>query len=379
MSPDDLFCPRCYGQPAASPNEWRCHSCGGPFDWRGPDRFDRTDIDESASFIWRYAAALPDVSMRISPADVVTPVASIEIAGTTVHAKLESLHLTGSFKDRGCALMVSALAAQGVERLVEDSSGNAASSLAAYAAHAGIPCTIYAPAAASSGKLVQSAAYGAEVVRISGNRAAVAQAAADRHDPGNGVIYASHNWHPWFIAGVATVALELWEQRGFRAPSAIIAPAGSGSLILGAYAAFSMLVRGGEIERMPRLFAAQPAACAPFAVALDSGAETVTPVQPKPTIAEGASIANPVRGDQVLHAIRSTGGSAMGISEDGIANGVIAAARQGVYIEPTSGLAIEATRLLLEAGTLDSADDIVVILTGNGLKATDAMAGLLNR
>ncbi len=371
-----LFCPLC--ENAAPVTSWRCESCAGPLTWHAPGSFTRADIDVSASFVWRYANALPEIEAGITFGERQTPLTTLSLSNCQVAAKLEVLHPTGSFKDRGCALLVNAFTGTDVKRLVEDSSGNAASSLAGYAARANIPCTIFAPARASAGKLIQAEACGADVVRIDGSRADVAAAAEQRHDPDNGVIYASHNWHPWFIAGVATWAFEVWEQRGFTAPVAIVAPAGSGSLILGAWAAFQMLVEGCEIERMPRLYAAQPAACAPLVAALDAGLKTPERFPQQPTLAEGASIALPVRGAQLVAALTESGGGAIAVTEDEIAKATLASAKQGLFIEPTSALAVASAERLVSAGAIPGNDDTVVVLTGSGLKAQSTIAALLS-
>ena len=127
--------------------------------------------------------------------------------------KLESQMPTGSFKDRGTAVMLNHLIEVGVGPIHEDSSGNAGSSIATYAAAAGLQCRIYVPATAPRGKVVQIAASGAEVRAIPGTRQAVTEAALAAVGES---FYASHNWQPFFIEGTKTLAYELWEQLGFR-------------------------------------------------------------------------------------------------------------------------------------------------------------------
>jgi threonine synthase len=337
----------------------------------------RSDIDSDRRFVWRYRAALPSFAASSAFGEVETPVTSLDVDGTRLLAKLDFLTPSGSFKDRGFAVLMAALAQTAAKRVVEDSSGNAAASIAAYAARASMPCTVYAPASASPGKLVQAAAYGANVMRVRGSRSDVARAAEDQHDEPRGVIYASHNWHPYFIAGVATWALEVWEQLGWRAPDNIIVPAGSGSLVLGAHQAFSMLKNGGEISRLPRIFAVQPEACAPLVAAVDRRTLEARAVEPRPTIAEGASIADPVRGTSVLAALRDSGGGAVAAREQEIVDATLEAASQGIYIEPTSALAIAGARTLLRSGTIAKSESTVLVLTGSGLKATETVGQLM--
>jgi threonine synthase len=308
---------------------------------------------------------------------VETPLASLDVDGTRLLAKLDFLTPSGSFKDRGFAVLLAALTQTGARRVVEDSSGNAAASIAAYAARASIPCTVYAPASASPGKLVQAAAYGANVTRVHGSRSDVARAAEDQHDEPRGVIYASHNWHPYFIAGVATWAFEVWEQLGWRAPDNVIVPAGSGSLVLGARYAFTLLRKGGEISRLPRVFAVQPEACSPLVTAMERRTPATTAFEQRPTIAEGASIANPVRARAVLAALRDSGGRAVAAPEEEIVDATLEASSQGIYIEPTSALAIAGARTLLRSGAIAQSESTVLVLTGSGLKATETVERLI--
>jgi threonine synthase len=306
----------------------------------------------------------------------ITPFVDAALDGVPVKVKLDCLMPTGSFKDRGAAVLLSFLRAVGVERAIEDSSGNAAAAIAAYAARAGIACTIFAPAHASAGKLVQTQAYGATLNRITGSRDDVANAAIEAAtEPG--ATYASHNWHPFFIEGVKTWALEVWEQLGYRAPDNVIVPVGSGSMLLGAWRAFSQLQAAGEIARIPRLFAAQATACAPIHTALVAGLSDAAPVERQPTVAEGIVIAHPVRSRELLAALRTSNGGSAAVSESDIADALRHLAGQGLYAEPTSAVAAAAARQLLAAGTIHPEETTVVMLSGNGLKATETIQRLL--
>ena len=153
---------------------------------------------------------------------------------------------TGSFKDRGTAVMLNHLIEVGVGAIHENSSGNAGSSIATYAAAAGLACRIYVPVTAPRGKIVQIAAMGADIRVISGSRQGVTEAALGAVDES---FYASHNWQPFFIEGTKTLAYELWEQFGFAVPDNILVPTGYGSNILGLERGFDELERRGEIEQ----------------------------------------------------------------------------------------------------------------------------------
>lgn len=151
-----------------------------------------------------------------------------EVARKRVFFKLENLNPTGSFKDRGSALLVSFMLSRGVTEVVEDSSGNAGASLAAYAAAVGIKSHLFVPSFASGPKLQQMQAYGARVVRVPGAREAAHQAALSFASE-RGLPYASHALLPMGIPGIASTAFELIEQLG-QMPGSIVAPIGHGSL-----------------------------------------------------------------------------------------------------------------------------------------------------
>jgi threonine synthase len=147
--------------------------------------------------------------------------------------------------------------------------------------------------------------------------------------------------------------------------------------VLGCDLGFGELVRAGEIARLPRLFAVQPAACAPFAAAVDAGGETTPEIAPQPTIAEGTAIARPVRPREVLAAIRRSGGGTVAVSEDAIRAATLDLGREtGLYAEPTSAQAAAALAMLVEAGRIHREETTVVVLTGSGLKATQRIGEL---
>jgi threonine synthase len=378
MKEERLFCSRCGWTSTDDGSTWRCGACHGPLEWEGPRTFSRREVVESIPSLWRYEAVLPVAHREAERlGEQITPMIEGEIDGVSINWKLDYLLPSGSFKDRGSAVLISHLKKSGVQRAIEDSSGNAAASIAAYSARAGIDCAIFAPASTSRGKLVQTAAYGAQVTWVEGNRDDVAHATIDAAARDPSAAYASHNWHPFFIEGVKTWALEVWEQLGYRAPNHVVVTVGSGSMLLGAWRAFSLLKESGEISGIPRLFAAQPAACAPVHAAFMTGREDVEQFDRKPTIAEGASIAKPVRGRELLKAIRSSHGGTIAVSEDEIASAQQDLARQGMYIEPTSAVAAAGLRQFIRNGEIDRAGTTVVLLSGSGLKATETIQRLM--
>ena len=151
-----------------------------------------------------------------------------------------------------------------------DSSGNAGASLSAYAAAAGMRCRILVPETASYPKIAQIAACGADVFTIRGTRQDVADTAMRMSSE---IFYASHNWVPFFAEGTKTLAYELWEQLGFKAPDNVVVPLGYGSNVAGCERGFGELLRNGEITRMPRIFGVQAANCAPYFNAYQAGVD----------------------------------------------------------------------------------------------------------
>jgi threonine synthase len=331
----------------------------------------RDEIVRGTRSIWRYAAALPFAPRApISMGEGCTPLVERALPGGTALLKCEWFMPTGSFKDRGASVMLSLLRDQGVTSVLEDSSGNGGAAVSAYAAAGGMAATIYVPASTSAAKTVQSRAAGATIALIPGSRQDCADAALAKSAA---IFYASHNWQPFFLEGTKTLAYELWEDLGFTAPDHVIVPCGAGSNVLGCWLGFSELRRAGQIEKLPRIWAAQPANCGPIARA----ALGLPAVEARPTIAEGTAIAQPIRLPECLTALRESDGGAVLLEEEEIAQAALSLARTGVYVEPTCAQAAAAFSKLREAGRIGARETAVVVLTGTGLKATPRFAELL--
>ncbi len=353
--------------------------------WCGTDRapllltplpgLTQQQIDTTTRSLWRYRAAFPfQVEQPITLGEGTTPLIPRTVAGAPVLLKCEWFNPTCSFKDRGASVMLSLLRAQGIEHVLEDSSGNGGAAVAAYAAAGGMAATIMAPQSTSPAKTVQMKAHGATVQLIPGTRQDTADAAVARSAS---LFYASHNWHPFFLQGTKTLAYELWEDLGFRAPDNVITPCGAGSTVLGCEIGFSELLRAGQIDTLPRIFAAQPANCAPIAAAFIAGVDQAVPTTISPTIAEGTAIAHPIRLREVLGTLRETRGGAVTLTEQEIAAATLDLARIGVYVEPTCAQAAAALGKLLQTGTITPEQTTVLVMTGTGLKATPRIAELL--
>jgi threonine synthase len=332
----------------------------------------RNEIDRTRRSLWRYAKSLPVwVADPISLGEGCTPLVRRRVDGLEALFKLEWLMPTGSFKDRGASVMLSILRQQGIDAVLEDSSGNGGAAIACYAAAAGLRAKILAPASTQPGKTVQMRAYGAEVELVNGTRQAAADEAARQSDK---VFYASHNWQAFFLQGTKTLAYELWEDLDFGAPDNVIIPMGAGSNVLGCDTGFGELMRAREIDRLPRLFGVQPERCAPIHASFMAGVDVPVAIETGPTVAEGTAIAEPVRLKEVIAAIRRSGGSTVAVSEEAIIEALWQVAKAGLNVEPTSAAAVAALRQLRETGVIKPEEITVLVLTGSGLKATQKVA-----
>ena len=338
--------------------------CGGLLEL---DPADETwSVDEGARGVWRFRSRFPfepgwDGWRRLTMGEGGTAVVPI---GDRL-AKVEYASPTLSFKDRGACLLVARAVLGGAEHVLVDSSGNAGTAVAAYAARAGLPCTVVVPAATSPAKLAQVAASGADLLLVDGSREDVA-AAARAEVAAGGAWYASHVADPTFYEGTKTMAFEVFEQLG-RLPDVVVLPAGNGTLVLGWARGVAELVATGLVAATAtsRIVAVQAAGCAPLAAAWAAGLDEVAPVAPSPTVAEGIAIAAPPRGAAVLAAVRASGGFVTTVDDDATAAARDRLARTGFYVEPTAAATWAGlTRLRTEPGEL-----VLAPLCGAGLKS----------
>ena len=364
MSHIALQCAECAAKHTADMSTLHCSECGGAL-----------DVAYNSRTQDRHAPTMPNPLH--SPDDAVTlgeggsPAVSLRNLGghlgvQRLYAKLESMNPTGSFKDRGTAVMMSVAKELGVSEVVEDSSGNAGASVAAYAARAGIRAHIFAPASAPAAKLGQIAVYGAATHLIDGDRQAVTDAAID-FAARNALVYASHNLSPYFIEGTKTFAYEIVERFGANLPRNIVIPVGNGSLFIGAHRGFSELQRVGRVSDIPRLHAAQARAVMPIATAFEGARKPATSAGG--TVAGGIAVANPPRMRQALRVLRDTGGSAVAVDESDILRWhSLLAEREGIFVEPTSAAAFAGVEALVTSGVIRRSESVLVAATGFGLK-----------
>ncbi|UPW01861.1 pyridoxal-phosphate dependent enzyme [Halorussus gelatinilyticus] len=369
--PTDLACPDCGRTYDAGPDEpWRC-DCGHPLEFADRPRPDGPAPDfaelDTRAGLWAFEDFLP-VSPEVTLGEGFTPLEEPASANweENVQFKLEYVFPSGSFKDRGATATLSRAAQLGVETVVEDSSGNAGAAIAQYAARAGIDADVYVPADAKDSKLAAIERVGATPIRVEGTRQDVTDACIEAVESENSAgWYASHAWNPAFFAGTSTFAFEVAAQRDWEVPDAVVTPLGHGTLFLGAYRGFRALKAAGWTDRMPRLLGAQAAGYAPVAEELH-GDEAAAGDN---AVADGIQILDPARKDQILAAIDATDGDAIALDSDSVAEALDGLHRGGFYTEPTCAVAPAALAEFRERGVLDEGDEVVVPLTGSGLKS----------
>ncbi len=340
--------------------DWRCRACEGSLNLVDLPPFDADAIMDADFSLWRYGAMLP-VARCFSLGEGMTPLAPARIDGLRFHAKLEYLNPSGSFKDRGTAVMLNHLAANGAADVIDNSSGNAGASLAAYAGAGGLSATVYVPAAtavASKKRLIR--AFGGAIVESHDYLADVYAAAES-------ATYASHAWNPWFVLGQQTAAWETWEQLGRRAPDAVATPVGHGGLFLGFYRGFQALLAAGLIEKTPRMIAVQSAGVDPVIRGWEAQAKQPAQATPSQSVADGILVDQPVRGEEILAALYATDGFALRVNNVAIRRAQRAMHAAGFMIETTS--AVTTAALPQIRARIGESAELVLAFTGSGLKA----------
>ncbi len=350
----ELRCPACE---ARFDDRWRCGDCHSPLEFA----YSQSPIDrESLSLadgVWGFSELLA-VDQAVSLGAGATPLVE---SPWNCEFKLEYVAPTGSFKDRGATTVIARAVDVGADALIEDSSGNAGGAVATYAGRAGMDCTIFVPESAPESKIQPITRSGATVERIGGSRQDVVDACVGAVEDGAGW-YASHAWNPAFFEGTATMAYEIAIQRDWSLPDALIIPVGHGTLLLGVYRGFKRLQAAGLIASVPRLLGVQAAGYAPIA---DSLHESVSGHN---DVADGIHITEPVRNDQLFTAIESTAGDCIAIEREPVERALNGLHANGFYVEPTSAVAVAGLERYRKLGVLDRDDDVVVPLTGSGLK-----------
>ncbi|WP_312517220.1 threonine synthase [Anaerospora sp.] len=330
-----------------------------------PPKFDLSLIDQATWSIFRYRAFLPlegEEWQNISLGEGMTPVIQFT---EDVLLKMDYFMPTLSFKDRGAAVLIAHCKAIGIHSVVQDSSGNAGNSVAAYCAKAGIECEIFVPEGTSPKKIDMIKAHQAKVNIIPGSRDNCADACRAKVDT-EGKYYANHVYNPFFYEGTKTYIYEVYEQL-HRIPATIFVPLGNGTLFIGIVKALEEFLASGIIEKMPHIVAVQSEYCDPFvkaALVKDKLPAAVTPV---PTMAEGIAIGVPMRGQEILEYTYKHNIEMITAPEDRILEARMALATKGIYCEHTTAATYAAYLQYCEQK--GKTVDCLIPMCGAGLKS----------
>ena len=372
-----------------------CASCGGLLEMVHPSRTDAAELKATfaarrgtiggveRSGVWRYRElVLPSAS----DADIVshpegnTPLIARDQIAAWADApglliKHEGHNPTGSFKDRGMTVAMTQARRTGARAVACASTGNTSASLAAYAAHAGIPALVFVPSGkVAAGKIAQTLAYGAKTLLVPGTFDTCLALAREASPALN--IQLLNSVNPFRLEGQKTIVLELLEQLGWNAPDWIALPAGN----LGNTSAFGKALREacaiGLIDRVPRVAAIQAAGAAPFAASFRDGFRERLEVEPE-TIASAIRIGAPASWKRAVRTIRETNGVVVDVTDADILEAKRAIDTAGVGCEPASAASVAGIRKLRREGIIQSSDRVVAVLTGHLLK--DPGTGSLNQ
>lgn len=328
-------CSKCQATAPVTTRQAKCE-CGGLWQLEyQPPKFDLALIDRSTWSIFRYRAFMPvegEAWRDISLGEGMTPIVRLD---EDVLLKMDYYMPTLSFKDRGAAVLMAHCKAIGVDAVVQDSSGNAGNSVAAYSAKAGIDCEIFVPEGTSPQKINMIQAHKARVNVVPGSRDHCADVCRAKVDS-EGKYYANHVYNPFFYQGTKTYIYETYEQLG-RIPAHIIIPLGNGTLVIGVVKALEELLASGVIAAMPQLIAVQSEHCDPFVKAVAAkAASAALATPPRPTMAEGIAIGVPMRSEEILGYIYQYGIRVVTAPEDRILEARLALAAKGIYCEHTT-------------------------------------------
>lgn len=379
----------------------KCRECGRTYDLApihvcefcfGPLEVDY-DYDEIRAIIsrsriaagplslWRYKDLLPvDKGEDPSPGIGFTPLLRAdnlarELGLGELYIKNDSVNPTFSFKDRVVAVALAKAKEFGYDTLACASTGNLASAVAAAGAKAGLRTFVFLPSDVEAGKIVNAAIYGANLVAVNGtydqlNR--LCSEIADRY----GWAFVNVNIRPYYAEGSKTLAFEIVEQLGWRAPDHVIVPIGSGSLLTKIGKGLQEMAKVGLIEEArTRISGAQADGCCPVAAAFAANTFNIRPVRKPNTIAKSLAIGNPADGYYTLKTVRSSGGTIEAVSEEEIVDGIRLLARtEGIFTEAAGGVTIGVLKRLALEGKIRPHECVVACITGNGLKTQEAVA-----
>jgi threonine synthase len=379
-----LSCRECGHEIPLAP-EFACPECFGPlevaYDFVGVTR---ERIEAGPKSIWRYASLLPvptDVTRHPNTEPGMTRLVRAERLGKEIGLKNlwlkdDTGNPTHSFKDRVVAVALAAARELGFSVLACPSTGNLANAVAAAAARAGWRSVVLVPKSLEQAKIQMTAVYGGTLIAVDGNYDDVNRLATELAAEEEDWAFVNVNVRPYYAEGSKTLGYEVAEQLGWRLPEQIVVPVASGSQLTKVDKAFRELGTLGLVEPTPyKVFGAQATGCSPVSAAFAEGHDVIRPVRPD-TIARSLAIGNPADGPYVLDTVRRTGGAVTDVSDAEVVDAIRLLARtEGIFAETAGGVTLACTRKLIESGQLDPEADTVLLITGDGLKTLDAVAG----
>ncbi len=361
-----------------------CEYCFGPlevdYDYAAiRASISRESIAAGPRSIWRYRDLLPvDGEKVIDIGSGYTPLVRAEnlareLGLRELYIKNDSVNPSYSFKDRPVSIASSRAIQLGFDTLACASTGNLACSVAAHAARAGLRACVFIPADLEQGKILGAAIYEPTLIAVDGNYDDVNRLCSEVADQ-YGWAFVNINLRPYYSEGSKTLAFEVAEQLGWRAPDHVVAPIASGSLFTKLWKGYNELYQVGLIDRVhTRMSAAQPLGCSPVYTAYIEGTESVRPVRPD-TIAKSLAIGNPADGYYCLKIIKESGGSCEAATNAEIVDGIKLLARtEGIFTETAGGVTVACLKKLAAAGKIRPDEVTVAYITGNGLKTQEAV------
>ena len=364
-----------------------CEECFSPlevvYDYDALKKTARRENLVSRDFnMWRYSELLPLPKNYTGPNAVGgTPLVASRKLGRewgikNLYFKNDAVCFPSlSFKDRVVATALAAARRFGFETVGCSSTGNLANALAAQAAQQGFDACVFIPADLEPAKVLNTAVYGARIVRIDGNYDHVNRLCAQIADRFNwGLV--NVNLRPYYSEGSKTHGYEIAEQLGWKLPDNVVVPMAGGSLITKIAKAFRELVTLGWVEPRPvRFFGAQATGCSPISDGVKRNLSRFEPQNPKPSRDRWPS-AIPPMGPYAIKQIRESGGWAEDVSDPEIVAAIkLLAETEGIFAETAGGVTTGVTKKLIDQGRIAPKETTVVCITGNGLKTTDAIVG----
>ena len=325
--------------------------------------------------MWKYKAFLPvdETDKIVSAGEGSTPLRKLNSFHGNVWVKDETKNPTGTFKDRGASLAVTALSALGVRNLVLSTEGNAGCSFALYSHIADIACRVFLPRQSNPSKVDLSKKLGATVSFVDGTIADAGRRAEDVAKR-QGSYNASTFVTPLRHDGKGTMALEICEQLDWKVPDYLVYPVGGGVGLVGMWKMFSILEKIGWVKKRPRFIVVQPSGCAPLVKAYSSKRDDVDEWINPETIAFGLKIPKPLAGRWILRCLRESNGIALTVTDAEIRKSMGQALKnEGLILESSSAATIAALPHLFDEKLIDRSAEVVLIATGSGLKTMEQL------